>query len=207
MNYAYYVGLDVSKETFDASLIEFESSNEVAHRKFANSRKGICSLLRWVEVRNGIKLSDVVFCAEDMGNYILKMALCAADRTLKFNFSLISPLAIKYSMGIARGKNDRIDARRIAEYAVTHYRKIRLYYPAEKELCQLRTWLILRAHLSKQRVSKLVLLEKLDYKAKLADVSLQYEMLKDEIAYLESHLKEIEQQMQVVIYQPTEPPF
>ena len=123
----------------------------------------------------------------------------AADRTLKFNFSLISPLAIKYSMGIARGKNDRIDARRIAEYAVTHYRKIRLYYPAEKELCQLRTWLILRAHLSKQRVSKLVLLEKPDYKAKLADVSLQYEMLKNEIAYLESHLKEIGQQMEVVI--------
>ena len=48
MHYLYYVGLDVSKETFDASLVAFEDANEMAHRKFANSRKGICSCLHWV---------------------------------------------------------------------------------------------------------------------------------------------------------------
>ena len=37
---------------------------------------------------------------------------------------------------------------------------------ANPDMCQLRTWLILRAHLAKQRVAKLVLLEKLDYKEK-----------------------------------------
>lgn len=195
MHYAYYVGLDVSKETFDASLVAFENENELAHRKFANSRKGICSLLRWVEIRNGIDLGNTMFCAEDMGSYISELAVCAADRTLRFNFSLISPLAIKYSMGIARGKNDRIDSRRIAEYAVTHYRKIELYRPAEKELCQLKTWLILRAHLVKQRVSKLILLEKLDYKEKFADVSLQRKMLQDEVVYAESHIKSVERSM------------
>ena len=187
MHYLYYVGLDVSKETFDASLVAFEDANEMAHRKFANSRKGICSCLHWVEKRHGIRLDDVIFCAEDMGSYISEMAVCASDRTLTFNFSLISPLVIKYSMGIARGKTDRVDARRIAEYAITHYRKIALYLPAEKELCQLRTWLILRAHLAKQRVAKLVLLEKLDYKEKFADVSIQRSMLQEEIAYAETH--------------------
>ena len=53
MHYLYYVGLDVSKETFDASLVAFEDANEMAHRKFANSRKGICSCLHWVEKRHG----------------------------------------------------------------------------------------------------------------------------------------------------------
>ena len=33
MHYLYYVGLDVSKETFDASLVAFEDANEMAHRK------------------------------------------------------------------------------------------------------------------------------------------------------------------------------
>ena len=98
MHYLYYVGLDVSKETFDASLVAFEDANEMAHRKFANSRKGICSCLHWVEKRHGIRLDDVIFCAEDMGSYISEMAVCASDRTLNFNFSLISPLVIKYSM-------------------------------------------------------------------------------------------------------------
>ncbi|MZK05421.1 IS110 family transposase, partial [Enterobacter hormaechei] len=55
MHYLYYVGLDVSKETFDASLVAFEDANEMAHRKFANSRKGICSCLHWVEKRHGIR--------------------------------------------------------------------------------------------------------------------------------------------------------
>ena len=88
MHYLYYVGLDVSKETFDASLVAFEDANEMAHRKFANSRKGICSCLHWVEKRHGIRLDDVIFCAEDMGSYISEMAVCASDRTLNFNFSL-----------------------------------------------------------------------------------------------------------------------
>ena len=66
MHYLYYVGLDVSKETFDASLVAFEDANEMAHRKFANSRKGICSCLHWVEKRHGIRLDDVIFCAEDV---------------------------------------------------------------------------------------------------------------------------------------------
>ena len=101
--------------------------------------------------------------------------------------------------GIARGKTDRVDARRIAEYAITHYRKIALYLPAEKELCQLRTWLILRAHLAKQRVAKLVLLEKLDYKEKFADVSIQRSMLQEEIVYAEAHMKTIEREMQELI--------
>lgn len=94
MHYLYYVGLDVSKETFDASLVAFEDANEMAHRKFANSRKGICSCLHWVEKRHGIRLDDVIFCAEDMGSYISEMAVCASDRTLNFNFSLISPLVV-----------------------------------------------------------------------------------------------------------------
>lgn len=92
-----------------------------------------------------------------------------------------------------------MDARRIAEYAITHYRKIALYLPAEKELCQLRTWLILRAHLAKQRVAKLVLLEKLDYKEKFADVSIQRSMLQEEIAYAETHMKTIEREMKELI--------
>ena len=96
MHYLYYVGLDVSKETFDASLVAFEDANEMAHRKFANSRKGICSCLHWVEKRHGIRLDDVIFCAEDMGSYISEMAVCASDRTLNFNFSLISPLVMNY---------------------------------------------------------------------------------------------------------------
>lgn len=89
MRCPYYAGLDVSKDSFDASLAAFEGANEMAHRKFANFRKGICPCLHRVENRNGVRPDDVIFCAEDMG-----MAVCASDRTLNFNFSRTSPAAV-----------------------------------------------------------------------------------------------------------------
>lgn len=51
-------------------------------------------------------------------------------------FSL--PVNHKESIGLQRGKNDRIDAKRIANYAVLHYRKLKLYKLPDKELVKLR---------------------------------------------------------------------
>ena len=43
-----------------------------------------------------------------------------------------------------------------------------------------------------------MLLEKLDYKEKFADVSIQRSMLQEEIAYAETHMKTIEREMKAV---------
>jgi transposase len=55
-----------------------------------------------------------------------------------FSLALVCPLTIKKSIGLQRGKNDRIDAKRIANYAVLHYRKLKLYKLPDKELVKLR---------------------------------------------------------------------
>ena len=44
-----------------------------------------------------------------------------------------------------------------------------------------------------------MLLEKLDYKEKFADVSIQRSMLQEEIAYAETHMKTIEREMKELI--------
>ena len=76
MHYLYYVGLDVSKETFDASLVAFEDANEMAHRKFANSR--IC--LVSAGLRSGMVFASTMgFSAPRIwGSYISEMAVCAS---------------------------------------------------------------------------------------------------------------------------------
>lgn len=47
MNYSHFVGLDVGKKSFDASLLSLEET-ELGHRCFANTETGIRSLLAWV---------------------------------------------------------------------------------------------------------------------------------------------------------------
>ena len=71
---------------------------------------------------------------------------------------------------LATWQNDRIDARRIAQYASLHYRKLRLYELPDKDLVRLRNWLVIRDNLVKQKVSSLKLLELTRETSRLADL-------------------------------------
>ena len=44
MNYSHFIGIDVSKLTFDASILDPEE-NELAHRKFKNNPSGIQEMI------------------------------------------------------------------------------------------------------------------------------------------------------------------
>src|SRR3712207_7653944 len=77
-----------------------------------------------------------------------------------FSLTLVCPLTIKKSIGLQRGKNDRIDAKKIANYAALHYRKLELYKLPDEDLVRLRGWIIVRDNLVKQKVSSIKLLER-----------------------------------------------
>ena len=62
MNYSHFVGIDVSKLTFDASILDSEE-NELAHRKFRNSLSGIQEMLDWA-MSFQADISSTLFCAE-----------------------------------------------------------------------------------------------------------------------------------------------
>lgn len=47
MNYSHFVGLDVGKKTFDASLMS-ANEKELSHKSFDNTPEGIQSLLDWI---------------------------------------------------------------------------------------------------------------------------------------------------------------
>ena len=68
----------------------------------------------------------------------LRHGIVSITVSMGFSLALVCPLTIKKSIGLQRGKNDRIDAKRIANYAVLHYRKLKLYKLPDKELVKLR---------------------------------------------------------------------
>ena len=155
MNYSHFVGLDVGKKTFDASLMSADEK-ELSHKSFDNTPTGIQSLLDWIAGYH-LSLSKLLFCAENMGSYVTELSVSSVS--MGFSLALVCPLTIKKSIGLQRGKNDRIDAKRIANYAVLHYRKLELYKLPDKDLVRLRGWIIIRDNLVKQKVSSIKFME------------------------------------------------
>jgi transposase len=109
MKMADAVGLDMSKETFDARI----HSNQLA-RQFKNTNAGFKQLIRWVS-RSGLNVAEVRFCAENTGLY--SHALLEFMAASELHLSLVPALQIKRSLGITRGKEDQLDAKRIAQFA------------------------------------------------------------------------------------------
>ena len=195
MNYSHFVGLDVGKKTFDASLMS-AAEKELSHKSFDNTPEGIQSLLDWIAGYH-LSLSKLLFCAENMGSYVTELSVSSVS--MGFSLALVCPLTIKKSMGLQRGKNDRIDAKRIANYAVLHYRKLELYKLPNKDLVRLRGWIIIRDNLVKQKVSSIKLLETFSQMAKLADVTESISFLEEQLKSIKEKILEVEEDMEQLI--------
>ena len=95
MNYSHFVGLDVGKKTFDASLMSADEK-ELSHKSFDNTPTGIQSLLDWIAGYH-LSLSKLLFCAENMGSYVTELSVSSVS--MGFSLSLVCPLTIKKSIG------------------------------------------------------------------------------------------------------------
>ena len=194
MNYSHFVGLDVGKKSFDACLMSLDQ--ELSHHTFPNTPEGIEELLHWIK-QHGVEVETALFCAENMGSYVID--LCLSSYQYHFPLALECPLTIKKSIGLQRGKNDRIDARRIAQYASLHYRKLRLYELPDKDLVRLRNWMVIRDNLVKQKVSSLKLLELTRETSGLADLMTAMTFLEKQISLVKEKISYVEQEMEKII--------
>lgn len=120
-----YIGIDVSKATLDVACLD-ATGQTLAEAQVANRPSDLRGLLRrWK--REGHDPRQALFCLEPTGPYGLSaigLLLQAGHRVW-----LAHPTAIKQSLGLQRGKSDRIDARRIAEYAFRFRDKASLLGP------------------------------------------------------------------------------
>lgn len=115
----YAIGVDVSKDKFDACFCEINTNQQVkikASRGFANSEKGFSEMLCWL---TKYKKQDVplVTCMEATGVYYEKLAFYLYKN--HYSVAIVLPnKAKKYmqSLGL-KSKNDKIDASGIARMA------------------------------------------------------------------------------------------
>lgn|SRR5690606_11627415 len=142
--FKHYLGIDVSKEYFDAVIILNSNKNTTVHNQFTNDSNGLRNLISWLKSHDSTSANTLV-CLEHTGMYgkIIIHHLLAKDFKLWVEMSL----KIIRSIGVQRGKNDKIDASRIAYYAMKNFEEIQYYEPPRKIVEKIRKLIALREHL------------------------------------------------------------
>ena len=128
------IGVDVSKEKLDFCFLQNEKL--VKEWTLSNTTTAIKSSLKSLLKESGLDSSEVLLCAEYTGQYTYPLS-CACEE-LGLGLWLENPTQIKHSSGVQRGKSDRIDARRIADYAHRFQDKVRLFSFPEKNIASLK---------------------------------------------------------------------
>lgn len=165
------------------------------HSQFVNDYKGIKSLCKWLKEQVST-FENTLVCLEHTGMYgklIIKYLMIE-------NFSLWVEMSLKIirSIGVQRGKNDKVDAERIAYYAMKNVDEAFIFNAPRKEVNKIRVLLSLREKLVATRASLLrnvIELKSFDLEvAKLSE-----KLQKSTIKGIDLDLKKIEKKLDIII--------
>lgn len=159
MEFKHFIGIDISKKTFDLALIKENSTGRMPTAKFPNDHKGIVALEEFIR-KQELEKSKILFCIEHTGLYCRVLSSYLVEN--QYSVWIEMPVQILRSLGIQRGKNDQLDAQRIATYAFTFKEKARLWQPPREEVQKIHDLLALRERLIASRTSILTPIEELD---------------------------------------------
>jgi transposase len=142
-----FVGIDISKLTLDIAVVK--DGALILTKKIENSEKGIKEFLSTMKTDFHSTRGNTVYCAENMGIYAkFLMDVFTAKRV---QICLESPLQIRLSLGMQRGKSDALDAIRIADYARKNLGTLKFWTPPRPCVEKLRSLRSLRKRLLKLR--------------------------------------------------------
>ncbi len=186
------IGIDISKLTFDARI----HSNQV-YMEFENSKKGIDKFLKWAYKNSTSSKENILFACEHTGLYSHQLAYSLTEK--KVPFSLLPGLEVKRSLGMVRGKNDKVDAKNIALYCYRLRDEIEPYEMPTEQVASIKRLLSLRERIVKQRAGfkasygeqKRVLSKK--------DNSTLFNVQEKTIKYLTKQITNIEKEMMTII--------
>ncbi len=133
----FFIGVDVSKLTLDASV-----SGTKNHIRVQNSSEGFKHLQAWLRSLN-IAVNDCWFVFEYTGGYEYRLVQFLQAKGIVF--TRVPGLQIKKSLGMQRGKNDKIDSRRIAEYGYEKRQKLKAHKACSTALTRLKLLLTQRS--------------------------------------------------------------
>ena len=139
------IGVDLSKRTIDLVCHSLGT-----HIKIENSISGFQQFTRWLRQLQ-INSSELMVVMEHTGLYSLQFENYLQKHQI--GFTKVSALAIKRSLGLIRGKTDKIDAFRIAAYGYEKMERLTVDLPVSQNLKRLQMLHATRDRLVRQRAA------------------------------------------------------
>jgi transposase len=190
----FYLGIDVSKEKLDLSLTKDSKVIEelVVKNEIISIQKSISV---WIG-KYAIALDELLLCAEYTGQYTYP--LCCACKVLGVDLWLENPYLIKHSLGFQRGKNDRLDACKIAFYAHRFADRAKLFQLPEKIMATLKQlvseremYVCHRSNYQGQLTDQKRFMDKEDYQRKSQRLKNLIEGLNESIGQVEQEIRDL----------------
>ncbi len=143
-NLQHIIGADLSKKTIDLFC--------QSHFQIENNLRGFKQMLKWLKEQK-INAFEVMIVMEHTGLY----SYCFEDFLHKHQiaFSKVNALVVKRSLGLVRGKSDKVDARRLADYGFEKRTKLTIETQVSKELQRLQLLHSTRERLVRQKAALL----------------------------------------------------
>lgn len=184
MNILETVGIDVSKLVVDVRI----HSNQY-FSQFENSKKGFRKMCEWVCTNSKFHSNETLFVFEHTGLYSHLLAVFFTEAEIAF--TMVPGLEIKRSLGITRGKDDKIDAAKIAKYAYRLRDEIKPYVMPSQQTMHLKNLLSIRERMVRQRAG---------YKASLKEQQRVYNKKDNHVLFnIQNKLiKQLSKQIEVI---------
>jgi transposase len=124
MEQKYFIGIDISKQKIDVAII-LSNYQVVIEKIVVNQDKNIASFFKGLMRKLKCSSSEILVCCETTGIYNKPLARVCIE--LNIDLWIEHALKIKFASSDLRGKSDRKDAMRIAEYCVRYQDRKHLY--------------------------------------------------------------------------------
>ena len=144
------IGVDVSKLTLDVSLVKLNDHyrSVSGSTTVSNTQQGLNDLRTWLR-QQAVGFNETTkIVMENTGMY--HRLLVSWVKKMRFDYCVDNAARIKWSLGITRGKDDKIDAQRIAMYAAKNLQELHWKNVSEERLMLLKDLLTTRDSLVQQ---------------------------------------------------------
>lgn len=183
-----FIGIDVSSATLDVCIKTNGSYSSIVIK---NKVPEICKFLKAFENKN------VVIAMENTGRFNWSLYEVLAEKN--FLVYVIPPLHLKKSMGLVRGKNDKIDAIRIVNFIEKNYQEMTQWKSSSDTIQKLKILLTERNFRIKVKLQ--LTTQQHDYKL-MKKLNLEEQLLtlnKELISSAEKQIKLIEKEIETLV--------
>lgn len=198
-NTKFFLGIDVSKLTFDAALIVVINhiKQDMKTAQFQNTDAGMKDFEKWLKSFKVTNDENTMLVIENTGVYHrLLWAFCCK---INLPIHIGNAAHIKWSFGLVRGKNDKVDSMRLCKYAFKEADELKSSPVLNPVLMQLKDLQTSRTRLKSQKNANKTYLNELKNSNDKQTQKVLEQAYKMAIDGLEKSIKAFEKQIKSII--------